>query len=29
MCDKISPISPEKCPPHIPRLWGGYQKYCI
>ena len=20
MCDKISPISPEKCPPHIPRL---------
>ncbi len=20
MCEKISPISPEKCPPHIPRL---------
>ena len=20
MCDRISPISPEKCPPHIPRL---------
>ena len=20
MCDQISPISPEKCPPHIPRL---------
>lgn len=20
MCDKITPISPEKCPPHIPRL---------
>ena len=20
MCEKISPISPEKCPPHIPRV---------
>ena len=20
MCEQISPISPEKCPPHIPRL---------
>ena len=21
MCEKISPISPEKCAPHIPRMW--------
>jgi len=29
MCEQISPISPEKCPPHIPRMWTGNKRYSI
>lgn len=29
MCERISPISPEKCPPHIPGCEEDIKKYSI